>query len=137
MNERKRSVLVVDDDDQLREAICQSLAQEGYDVTGAVNGADVTHRFWRPQFDAMIVDILMPAISGLAVMHTVNKYWPDVVVILLTGIPDADLKPRLAAAEEGYFTCLKKPCRTKDLTDALERALGNKTSKMTPSKSVS
>ena len=53
---RRTSVLVVDDDDLVRKAICQSLAQEGYDATGAVNGADVTPRFWRHQFDAMILE---------------------------------------------------------------------------------
>ena len=63
----KRRVLVADDDRAIRESLARALELEGYDVATAVDGVEALTRIRRDGFDALVVDVMMPAVDGLAV----------------------------------------------------------------------
>jgi len=121
--QRKRSVLVVDDEDAVREAICQTLVREGYQVVDASNANDALYEASRARFDAAIVDIRMPGMPGDSLVPLLKKSCPDTIVIVLTAVSDDDPRFQALVHSNEAFACLKKPCTIKDLRATLKMAL--------------
>lgn len=100
------SVLVVDDAELFREALRAAFIQEGFDVVGvaadAMTGIDMTREF---EPDLVMLDLLMPGMSGLEVVATIIKTSPRTRVVLLTASESAeDLLAAVKAGASGYMT---------------------------------
>lgn len=82
--ERRVRVLVADDDEGVTSVVARALTREGYDVRTAADGASalVAAREWRP--DALVLDVMMPVIDGLAVCRRIRGEQPDLGVLMLT-----------------------------------------------------
>lgn len=78
------SVLVVDDDQAVRDSLARSLTYSGYEVTTAANGVEALERLsgWRP--DAVVMDVMMPRMDGLEVTRRLRTSGNDVPMLLLT-----------------------------------------------------
>lgn len=81
---RKASVLVVDDDDEVRAMVCRLLGSEGYSATEAATGAEVMHAVSTRPPDLVVLDIVLNGESGLDVLAGIRRTC-DAPVILLTG----------------------------------------------------
>ncbi|NGZ09977.1 MAG: response regulator [Nitrospira sp. LK70] len=79
------SVLVIDDQDQVRQVIREILEQAGYEVDEAGNGKEGLDRYRTRSTDLVIMDILMPDQDGLETIMTLRREFPDVRVIAMTG----------------------------------------------------
>lgn len=100
------SVLIVDDAELFREALKAALAQEGFEVVGvaanAMTGIDLA-REHRP--DLVVLDVLMPGMSGLEVVDSIIKASPRTRVVLLTTSESAeDMLVGVKAGASGYVT---------------------------------
>lgn len=100
------SVLIVDDAELFREALKAALAQEGFEVVGvaanAMTGIDLA-REHRP--DLVVLDVLMPGMSGLEVVDSIIKASPRTRVVLLTTSESAeDMLVGVKAGASGYLT---------------------------------
>lgn len=100
------TVLIVDDAELFREALRAAFTQEGFDVVGvaadAMSGIDLTRKH---QPDLVILDLLMPGMSGLEVVGTLIKDSPRTRVVLLTTSESAeDLLAAVKAGASGYMT---------------------------------
>ncbi len=100
------SVLVVDDAELFREALRAAFVQEGFDVVGvaadAMKGIDLTREF---EPDLVMLDLLMPGMSGLEVVGAMIKASPTTRVVLLTASESAeDLLAAVKAGASGYLT---------------------------------
>jgi DNA-binding NarL/FixJ family response regulator len=100
------SVLVVDDAELFREALRAAFVQEGFDVVGvaadAMTGIDLTREFGP---DLVMLDLLMPGMSGLEVVGAIIKASPTTRVVLLTASESAeDLLAAVKAGASGYLT---------------------------------
>jgi DNA-binding NarL/FixJ family response regulator len=100
------SVLVVDDAELFREALRAVFVQEGFDVVGvaadAMTGIDLTREF---EPDLVMLDLLMPGMSGLEIVGTIIKASPTTRVVLLTASESAeDLLAAVKAGASGYLT---------------------------------
>jgi len=82
------SILVVDDEDQVRQLIRQSLEQSGYHVTEARHGKEALQQYRLAPADLVIMDILMPDQDGLETTATLLREFPNVKVIAITGGSD-------------------------------------------------
>lgn len=82
------SVLVVDDEDQIRQLIRETLEQAGYQVTEARDGKDALQQYRQSPADLVIMDILMPDQDGLESITTLKHEFPNVKVIAITGGSD-------------------------------------------------
>lgn len=82
------SVLVVDDEDQLRRLIRETLEHAGYQVQEAREGKEALQRYRQAQADLVIMDILMPDQDGLESIATLHHEFPKVKVIAITGGTD-------------------------------------------------
>jgi len=82
--ERRTRVLVADDDEGVSSVVARALSREGYDVRTAADGesALLAAREWRP--DALVLDVIMPGIDGLALCRQLRTEQPDVGVLMLT-----------------------------------------------------
>ena len=81
-------VLIVDDEPAIRNSYAHSLMDAGFDVTQASNGADALRRMATRQFEAILSDVSMPRIDGLAFLRRVRRHSPDVPFVLMLDKPD-------------------------------------------------
>ncbi|HLA61423.1 MAG TPA: response regulator, partial [Nitrospiraceae bacterium] len=79
------SILVVDDEDQIRKLIRETLEQAGYHVTEAHDGKEALQQYRLTPADLVIMDILMPDQDGLETTITLRREFPNVKVIAITG----------------------------------------------------
>ncbi len=106
-------ILVVEDDDRLRERLARYLGDTGFRVTAAANAADARDRLRFVQPDLMVLDVMMPGESGLQLTQSLRHDNNDIPVLLLTarGAPE----DRIAGFEAGADDYLPKPFEPKEL----------------------
>jgi two-component system, chemotaxis family, chemotaxis protein CheY len=115
------SVLVVDDQDQIRQLIRETLEQAGYEVDVACDGREALERYRLKSADLVIMDLLMPNQDGLEGIMTLRREFPDSRVIAMTGGTDmvGVLNFWDIARVFGANRMLQKPFEIKDLLDAV------------------
>jgi EAL domain-containing protein (putative c-di-GMP-specific phosphodiesterase class I) len=114
-------ILVVDDDEGLREVVSELLAEAGYQVTAAANGRLALEALQKDSYDAVFSDVRMPDMDGLGLLRAVRKQDLDLPVVLLTGGPT--LETAMEAVEHGALQYLVKPVPTDKLLEAAARAV--------------
>jgi EAL domain-containing protein (putative c-di-GMP-specific phosphodiesterase class I) len=114
-------ILLVDDEAALRRAIGKVLELGGYSVVTAANGDDAIALLQASAFDAIVSDIRMPGMDGLALLRAIRTQDLDVPVIFLTGSPA--LESAVAALEYGAFQYLTKPIDSARLLEVVDRAV--------------
>ena len=110
-------ILVVDDEDRVREGLCWSLRVSGYTVDEALSGAQALALLGRGAFDLMLLDMNMPAMDGVEVMERARRVQPDLAIIVLTG--HATLDSAIAAVKWGAGDYLLKPVGVQGLQAAV------------------
>jgi EAL domain-containing protein (putative c-di-GMP-specific phosphodiesterase class I) len=113
-------ILLVDDDDAVRNALRRVLEHRGYRVVPCRSGSEALERLAGGGYDAMLSDVRMPGMSGLCLLRAVREYDLDLPVILVTGNPD--LASASEAVEHGAFQYLIKPIESDRLGQVIERA---------------
>lgn len=88
MNERKSKVMVVDDDESVRESLCKLLVGEGYRVILAANGLEAAAalRRERNQMDLLLVDLNLPLKNGWITLNQLLEVNPSLKIFIITGI---------------------------------------------------
>jgi DNA-binding NtrC family response regulator len=117
----RASILVVDDDEIIREALQQLLTLDGYDVTVAMDGDDAFRSIPRQGFDLIITDICMPGLNGLAILERSRAANPRVGVIVISGYATVDTA--IEALRLGAKDFLTKPFEMDDLRRRVLHAL--------------
>ena len=114
-------VLFVDDDEDVRQAIGQTLELAGYAPTLCRAFIEATDHL-NPAFPGVVVtDIRMPGKDGFALLERIQKTDPDIPVIVLTG--EGDIPMAVRAMVDGAYDFLEKPCPPKRLIGSVARAL--------------
>jgi len=122
MPNAKGRILIVEDEDQLRELYAEMLREEGYEVETAASSAaaiEVLDLLQRSELDVVLSDIQMPGMNGVQLLQAVRERDLDLPVILVTGQPTVETAAR--AVEYGALRYLLKPVEL----DALLRAVGD------------
>jgi CheY-like chemotaxis protein len=102
-------ILVVEDDEIIREMACDILIENGYEILSAVNGEDAVEIFSKNfhRVKGVFMDSSMPVMSGSEAFLAMKELYPDVKVLFTSGfINDADLKKAIA---DGQAEFLQKP----------------------------
>lgn len=108
----KPHILVVDDDDRIRQLLSRYLSQQGYWVSAAADGAGARTQMNMLRFDLAILDVMMPGESGLDLARFIRKT-REMPVLMLTAMGDpAD---RIAGLEAGVDDYLPKPFEPREL----------------------
>ena len=120
MNNNTFHILVVDDDDRIRDLVKQYLEENNFIVTSAIDAFDAKKKLDIIKFDILILDIMMPGKSGLALTEEIKKTNPT-PVILLTAKGEAT--DRIKGLEIGADDYLGKPFEPKELLLRIQNIL--------------
>src|SRR5258706_5164155 len=104
---KKGSVLVVDDEEIMRDVLESLLSPEGYRVDLAKTGEEGLDAYTKRPYDVVLLDVSMPGIGGLRALEEFLKLDPDAVVVMITAYATFDTA--IAAWEKGAFGCIRKP----------------------------
>jgi two-component system nitrogen regulation response regulator NtrX len=116
------SVLIIDDEPNIRRMVGALLGAEGYEVRDAQDGATGLTRALETEPDAVLLDLMMPGeLDGLATLARVKEALPDVPVIMMSG--RAELSDAVKATKLGAFNFLEKPLSPEGVLLALASAL--------------
>jgi CheY-like chemotaxis protein len=118
---RTARVLLVDDDDLVRETYEEALRMGGHEAVGQTSGAEALERCRNESFDVVITDLSMSGMSGLELASELKKLDPSQPVVLFSGWAINQQEERIRAA--GVDHILVKPCLVEDLLDAVQRVL--------------
>ncbi|HJD81988.1 response regulator transcription factor [Kitasatospora aureofaciens] len=116
-----QKVLVVDDDPEVRAAVEDGLAVEGYQVRGAADGLAALGEVARWQPDAMVLDLMMPALDGLAVCRRLRALGDRIPILVLTARDS--VSERVDGLDAGADDYLVKPFALDELTARLRALL--------------
>jgi DNA-binding NtrC family response regulator len=111
---KKGSVLVVDDEEIMREVLETLLAAEGHRVDLAKTGEEGLEAYGRRAFDVVLLDVSMPGIGGLRALEEFLKMDPEAVIVMITAYATFDTA--IAAWERGAFGCIRKPFQNEQIT---------------------
>ena len=117
----KTRLLIVDVEDDLRSILTNSLSTSGYEIATAPDGEKAIATLNANSFDVVLLDILMPKISGIEVLKYITQHSPHTKVIMLTGY--ANLKHAMEAREHGARDFISKPYKLEDVQSTIERVL--------------
>ena len=117
-------VLIVDDDDLVREVIQAMLAAHDYGASGVGTAAELHKAFVQPGPDVVLLDLHLPDGDGLELLPEIKRHWPETEVIVLTGHGSFDAA--VDATKRGAFHFQTKPFETKGLILLLDRAMEHK-----------
>ncbi|MBW2637262.1 MAG: sigma-54-dependent Fis family transcriptional regulator [Deltaproteobacteria bacterium] len=117
-------ILVVDDDQGMREFLEIMLTREGYDVSSAGDGNDALKLCKKNRFDLVITDLKMPKVDGIDVLKAIKENSPETMVILITAYASGDTA--IAAMNEGAYDYLEKNFDIEDLKVVVRDALSKK-----------
>jgi signal transduction histidine kinase len=119
--ERTPKVLVVDDEEWMRDACVEILQPEGFEVLTAADGPAGLDLLRRCSPDLILVDLKLPGMDGLAYLGSVKAFDPDLVAIMITGY--ATLEVAVEAMKAGAYDFLPKPFKPADLRGVARRGL--------------
>jgi two-component system, OmpR family, phosphate regulon sensor histidine kinase PhoR len=117
----KPTVLIIDDEKRIRDACQRLLIEEGFDVDSAENGEIGLKKIEDAHFDIILLDLMMPGISGFDVLASVKSLHPDTLIIVITGY--ATIEHSIEAMKKGAFDFLPKPFSPKDLRLVVSKAI--------------
>ena len=115
------SILVVDDEPLMQDALQVTLRSHGYQVATAKSGEEALTRIETQEFDVIVSDLVLPGLDGLAVLERSRTLNPRAGVILITAY--ATLETAIAALRQGACDYLEKPFDIDDLTLRVQRVL--------------
>lgn len=118
---RHAAVLVIDDEEIMREILETLLSREGYAVRTATHGAQGLELARSQPFDAVIVDMMMPDLDGLQVLEQLHKHDDELPVIMITAF--ASMENAIQAMKRGAFDYITKPFKNDEVLAVLRNAI--------------
>ena len=115
----KLSVLVVDDDQDVLEVVQDFLHAEGFEVTTLADPSLAVERIRDEVFHVVVLDLMMPKVSGLDLLAQIRAVDDDIAVIILTGHPSLDTAQ--ASIQHDVSAYIHKPFRTAEFRDVIAR----------------
>jgi len=114
-------ILIVDDEPNIRRMLSSLLEAEGHSVRTAGDGADAFLALEAEEPDVLLLDLALPGVDGLTILHTVRERWSGLPVVMMSG--RATLSDAVRATRIGAFHFLEKPLAPEALLLALSGAI--------------
>ena len=114
-------ILIVEDNNDLVFTISNVLKKDGYKVVDADTGEKGIDLFQKELFDIVLLDINLPKMNGMDVLHKLKEHNPDILVLMMTAMTDA--KPAIEAMKNGAYDYLMKPFELDEMKLVVKKAL--------------
>ena len=121
MEKAKGIILIVDDEESIRDLLSTKLKADGYDCEVAADGNEALWKAFMKDFDIVLLDIKMPGLSGMEVLSRIVIDHPDTSVVMVTAV--LDTKTAVEAMRQGAYDYVTKPFNLDDLGARIKRAL--------------
>ena len=131
MNKKTFHILVVDDDDRIRELVKQYLEENQFLVTTASDALDAKKKLEIIKFDILVLDIMMPGESGLSLTKEIKKNNPTPIILLTA---KGEVRDRIEGLELGADDYLGKPFEPKELLLRIKNILNKTKTPVLPEK---
>jgi excisionase family DNA binding protein len=116
------NILVVDDEEVMRQFIVGALQAGQRQILTAASGEEALEIAKKDDLDLVLLDLIMPGISGVETFRQLHAVRPELPVVIVTGYPDSDLMSR--ALEIGPFTMINKPIDINQLQKVVDVIVG-------------
>jgi CheY-like chemotaxis protein len=116
-------VLIAEDDPAIRTMLREMLAREGFVVESAVDGQDAIDKIQQSAFDAILLDLMMPRVSGLDVIEYLERISPDTVATRVIVITAASNRYLEELEGKTVFRIMRKPFVLNELIEVLRECL--------------
>ncbi len=117
----KKNILIVDDDQIIRESLCEFLRMEGHESHGADGFGSAIKELEKRNYNLVISDVNMPDMDGFELLRVIRKRYPQVVTIIITGY--GTIESAVEAIKMGAYDYLTKPIIDDDIRLTINRAL--------------
>lgn len=124
MNYSNIKILIVDDEQIVRDSLTHWFEEDGYQVESAEDGFDVLRNLEPGKYDIILVDIKMPKLNGLELLEKVKKIDPECVVIMITAY--ASVPTAVQALKNGAYDYVTKPIDPDELSHLIQNAIKQK-----------
>jgi len=114
-------VLVVDDEQVIREILADFLSMEGFSVRTAEDGQAAITELSRFQYDLVLTDLKMPNMGGIELLEAIAKHTPTVVTIIMTGF--GTVETAIDAMKRGAYDYIMKPFKMEEVVHTVRRGL--------------
>lgn len=122
--EKKHRILVVDDEEIVRQSLLAWFKEDGYEVDTAENADAALRLFEKGKYSLILLDIKMPGMSGMDLLVKLKEYDPDAIIILITAY--ASVSSAVKALKSGANDYITKPIDPDELSHIVEKALYQK-----------
>ena len=113
MNEKKHSILIVEDEENLLEALKLNLELEGYEVSGVTDGVGALNAVQAEHFDLIILDVMLPELDGISVCETIRLQGNEIPILILSAKNNS--ADRVLGLKKGADDYLTKPFNLEEL----------------------
>jgi len=121
MSGEQERVLVVDDEEAVRNLLQRILAEAGYEVTTAANGQEALYKLSLGEANIMLLDVKMPGMSGIEVLRKLADDWPNYCIIMVTAV--TDLETAVDTLKLGAYDYITKPFDQDDVKQKVKNAI--------------
>ncbi len=121
---KEEKILIVDDEQPLREMIIDILKESDYYIDDASDGLEALEKLKRTKYDLLLTDLSMPKLDGLGLLRKAKSLNPDIATIILTG--HGTMETVIKALQLGANDFITKPFEVKTLTNIIEKNLISK-----------
>jgi len=124
MDNNKKRILVVEDDEEMRSLLKDFIEAEGFEMDSVSNGSEAFRILVRELFDLVITDIRMPGLTGLDILPGIKKLQPEAPIIVITAFGSEEVHRR--AIERGATAYLEKPLHFHELKTMIHEIISSK-----------
>lgn len=121
MAEVKRNILVVDDEEVIRNICLRSLEKKGYNVGLAENGINALDRIREGIYEIVFTDIKMPMMDGMELLETIKRDFPHLEVVVMTAF--ATIESAIDAMKKGAYDFILKPIKPDQIRVVAEKCI--------------
>jgi DNA-binding NtrC family response regulator len=118
---KRGNLLIVDDEVELMRALCESLAEQGFETHGVSDPLRAIEELQKGEYDLLLSDLMMPGLDGIHLLREALEIDPSLVGIIMTG--QGTIQTAVEAMKAGAFDYILKPFRLQFILPVLDRAM--------------
>lgn len=116
-----KTILIIEDEKEIRDGLVEILKEEGFEVDSAENGQTGLDKIKKADFDVVVTDLVMPVVGGMEVLRETKLIKPRTIVILITAF--ATVNNAVEAMKAGASDYITKPFRIDEVKTKIRKAL--------------
>lgn len=119
--EKKKTIIIVDDDKFILNVFSRILQKQGYNVDVVETGQETLEKMNEKKYDLALIDVNLPDINGIDLVSKLNSINPDLIKIVITGFPS--IEDATSAMDLGVIAYLVKPVKSEELIELIAKKL--------------